>query len=168
MASRPFRLGLFGAGVVLVGCLGAAPAAGAGPALPYDNAGTSDDANPGGADLDGGGASFSAQALAGAGWAPGATYTLDDGAQVSVPGGGAGQPDNVVATGQTVALRGTGAALDLVVTGTHGDTAGTATVHYADGGSQASPVAAPDWFTGTTGVAVVSAWRNTTGGRQYA
>jgi hypothetical protein len=57
--------------------------------------------------------------------------------------------------------------LSSAVTGTHGDTAGTATVHYADGGSRASPVAAPDWFTGTTGVAVVSAWRNTTGGRQY-
>jgi lysophospholipase L1-like esterase len=173
MIPRRARTALCAAAGLLLGCLAASPALAAGTVLasavtlPYDNAGTSDDASPAAANLDGSGSSLSAQALADAGWSPGATYTLDDGARVTVPAAAPGQPDNTVAAGQQVAVSGSGAALDFVVTSTHGATSGGGTISYSDGSSQAYTIGAPDWYTGTTGVAVVSAWRNTPSGAQY-
>src|SRR5215472_6227701 len=102
---------------------GAAAAAGLAPL--FTNAGIGDDANPGAADLDGGGFSFSAEQLDAVGWAPGLSFALSDGATVPVPAIGPGRADNALASGQTFALAGTGRTLDFVVTSTDGDTSGT-------------------------------------------
>jgi lysophospholipase L1-like esterase len=148
---------------------GTARAASAAPkilAATYDNAGISDDSAPAAANLDGTGASFSAQALAADGWSPNATFSLADGAVVHVPQLAPGQDDNTVAAGQTVADSGSGGALDLVATSTNGTTSGTGTVTYADGTTQSFAMSVPDWWTGTVGLSAVAPYRNSTGGRQ--
>ncbi len=142
-----------------------------GPASPrlaelFTNAGISDDANPASADLDGGGFSFSAEQLAAVGWAPGLTFSLADGATVAVPQVAPGQADNALASGQTFALSGPGRSLDLVVTGTDGDTSGTGTITYADGSTQTYTLSVPDWWTGTTGIAAATQYRNNPSGPQ--
>src|SRR3954470_22620894 len=64
----------------------------------------------------------------------------------------AGQADNVVALGQTVALPpGRYAAAHLLATGTYGSAGGTAAVHYADGGATGAELSAPDWYSGGSG-----------------
>lgn len=133
----------------------------------FTDVGISDDANPGAADLDGDGYSFSGEALAAVGWAPGATLPLADGANVQVPDLPPGTADNALASGQTFADPGTGAALDFVVTGTDGQTDGTGTITYADGSTQTYSLTAPDWFEGTASSAAASAaYRNAPGGPQ--
>ncbi|MEZ0111621.1 lysophospholipase L1-like esterase [Catenulispora sp. EB89] len=137
-----------------------------GLAATFNNAGISDDAAQSAANLDGGGSSFSAEALAADGWSPGAAYTLADGATVRVPQIAPGQADNTVAAGQTFADVGSGGALDLVATSTDGTTSGTGTVTYADGSTQSFAMSVPDWWAGTVAIAAVSPYRNSTGGRQ--
>ena len=137
-----------------------------GLAATFDNAGISDDAALSSANLDGGGSSFSAEALAADGWSPGAVYTLADGATVHVPQIAPGQADNAVAAGQTFADAGSGGALDLVATSTDGTTSGTGTVTYSDGTTQSFAMSVPDWWTGTVAIAAVAPYRNSTGGRQ--
>ena len=132
----------------------------------FSNVGISDDADAGAANLDGDGFSFSAEALAAVGWAPGAVLPLGDGASVQVPAIAPGQPDNALAAGQTFADSGAGSALDFVVTGTDGDTSGTGTIVYTDGSSQTYTLSAPDWFTGTGTVAAAAGYRNSAGGPQ--
>ena len=53
--------------------------------------------------VDGGGASYSAQALAAQGWTPGATKTVD-GVNFTWPQSTPGWPDNVVAQGQNITV----------------------------------------------------------------
>ena len=132
----------------------------------FNNTGISDDAAPGGANVDAAGASFSAEALAADGWAPGAVFTLADGATVNVPQIAPGQADNTVATGQTFADAGSGGALDLIATSTNGTTTGTGTVTYGDGTTQSFAMAVPDWWHGTVAIAAVAPYRNSPGGRQ--
>jgi lysophospholipase L1-like esterase len=132
----------------------------------FDNAGISDDANPAAADLDGDGNSFSAEALAAVGWAPGQVLALADGASARVPNIPPGQADNVLAAGQSVDLSGSGAALDFVVAGTDGPVGGSGTITYTDGSTQTYTLTAPDWWTGTTGVAAATQYRNNPGGTQ--
>ncbi|MBS2539153.1 SGNH/GDSL hydrolase family protein [Catenulispora sp. NF23] len=132
----------------------------------FDNAGISDDSAPSAANLDGGGYSFSAQALADDGWSPGAVFSLADGATVPVPQIAPGQSDNTVAAGQTFADPGSGGALDLVATSTDGTTGGTGAVTYADGTTQSFAMSVPDWWSGTVGIAAVAPYRNGGGGQQ--
>ncbi|HEY3873648.1 MAG TPA: SGNH/GDSL hydrolase family protein [Actinocrinis sp.] len=132
----------------------------------FDNAGISDDANPAAADLDGDGNSFSAEALASVGWAPGQVLTLADGASAQAPNIPPGQADNVLAAGQSVGLTGSGAALDFIVTSTNGPVGGSGTVTYTDGSTQTYTLTAPDWWTGTTNLAAATQYRNNPGGAQ--
>ncbi|MBM4792668.1 SGNH/GDSL hydrolase family protein [Streptomyces sioyaensis] len=138
----------------------ALPATAAGPAraapapprpLPlsalFDNRAVSDDSRPGAADFDGAGRSLSAQDLAAAGWTPGSALMLD-GARLTLPRTAAGAPDNVVAHGQQVALRGRGEALTFLVSGTGGAATGTGTVRYRDGSRSSYELTAPDWRSG--------------------
>ena len=99
-------------------------------AAAINNTGISDDANASAANLDGGGASYSAQALAAAtpSLTPGATIT-HDGLTFTWPTAQPGTPDNVVAGGQTVPLTGGGSTLGLLGTGDYGTASGTATDH---------------------------------------
>jgi len=130
----------------------------------FGNTGISDDAAPSTADLDGDGSSLSAEALASVGWAPGLTVVLADGAAVQVPDVAPGQPDNTLAAGQSFSLSGSGAALDFIVTGTDGSVSGSGTITYTDGSTQTYSLTAPDWYTGTTGIALAMRYRNTPGG----
>lgn len=132
----------------------------------FTNAGISDDVAPAAANLDGGGYSLSAEALAAVGWAPGAAYTLADGATVQVPNLAPGQADNALANGQTFALGGGGSRLDFIATSTDGATSGGGTITYTDGTTQAYTLAVPDWFTGTAGFAAQTAYRNGPSGPQ--
>jgi beta-glucosidase len=114
----------------------------------FDNPGISDDSNPSAGDLDGGGLSYSAQALAAAGLAPGATIT-HDGVTFTWPDAQPGTPDNVVAGGQTIAVPGSGSTLGLVGTGDYGSASGTGTITYTDGTTQQFTLTFPDWWSNT-------------------
>ncbi|MFF7050221.1 GDSL-type esterase/lipase family protein [Streptomyces griseorubiginosus] len=114
----------------------------------FDNTAASDDTHPGEADLDGSGASLSAQELAAAGWTPGRTLTVQATA-LTWPDRHAGAPDNVRAAGQDVRVRGHGNALAFLATGTDGETvAGSGTVTYGDGSRSTYRLAVPDWRRG--------------------
>ncbi|WP_327154002.1 SGNH/GDSL hydrolase family protein [Streptomyces tubercidicus] len=113
----------------------------------FANRAVSDNSAPGAADFDGAGHSLSAQDLAAAGWSPGSVLTLD-GTRLGLPRTAPGAPDNVVADGQTVAVRGQGEALTFLVAGTGGTAAGTGTVRYRDGSHSSYELTAPDWRSG--------------------
>jgi hypothetical protein len=116
-------------------------------AAAINNVGISDDANPTAGNLDGGGASYSAQALAAAtpSLTPGASVS-HDGLTFTWPNAQPGTADNVVAGGQTVPLSGSGSTLGLLGTGDYGTASGTATITYTDGSSQSFPLSFADWW----------------------
>ena len=114
-------------------------------AAAFGNAGISDDANPSAGSLDGGGFSYSAQALAAAGLTPGASVQ-HDGLAFTWPDAAAGTPDNVVAGGQTIPVSGSGATLGFLGTSDYGASSGTATITYTDGSTQAFTLSFADWW----------------------
>jgi beta-galactosidase len=103
-------------------------------AAAFNNTGISDDSDVTAADFDGVGNSYSLQALAAAGLTPGATATYG-GLSFAWPDIPAGQPDNVLAQGQTVALSGTGSKLGFLGASSPSTALGTGVVHYTDGTS---------------------------------
>ncbi|HEY3951944.1 MAG TPA: GH92 family glycosyl hydrolase [Streptosporangiaceae bacterium] len=131
----------------------------------FDNRGVSADSDPMAADFDGGGYSYSAQALAGAGVTPGSTVTAGS-ATYTWPDSPAGDPDNVVANGQAVTLNAPAGAstLNLLASSTSGPSTGTVTVTYSDGSTASVPIAVTDWAAGSTEtgntVAVSTPYRN--------
>jgi beta-glucosidase-like glycosyl hydrolase len=133
----------------------------------FDDTGISDDADQTAASLDGGGYSLSAQALAAAGLTPGAAVS-HDGVDYTWPGA-VGEPDNVVADGQTVPLTGPGSKLGIIGTSTYGDTSGTAVVTYTDGSTQKFTLDLNDWWNNapTAGGDILATLPqvNTAGGR---
>jgi beta-glucosidase len=112
----------------------------------FNNPGISDDASPAAGNLDGGGASYSAQALAAAGITSGGTIT-HDGLTFTWPNAAPGTADNMVAAGQTIALSGSGKTLGLLGTGDFGTASGTGTVVYTDGTAQQFAVTFSDWWS---------------------
>jgi lysophospholipase L1-like esterase len=134
----------------------------------FDNRAVSDDAHPGRADFDGFGGSLSAQDLTAAGWTPGRTLTVQ-GARLTWPRRQPGEPDNVLAAGQSVRLRGHGDALAFLVAGTAGaDVGGTGTVTYRGGTRSLYRLTAPDWRTGPLATKAVALPRLNTPGGQLA
>ncbi|WP_194909924.1 glycoside hydrolase family 3 C-terminal domain-containing protein [Catenulispora rubra] len=107
----------------------------------YDTVGVSDDANPTAGNLDGGGYSFSAQALASVGVTSGASV-----AGFTWPGIAAGQPDAVTTNGQIIATGGSGTSLSFLGAGTFGTQTGTVTVTYTDGSTSSAPITLADWY----------------------
>ena len=139
-------------------------------AAAYGNSGISDDGDTGTGNLDGEGASFSAQALAAAGWTPGQS-TVHDGVSFPWPASaGTGDPDNVVAGGQAVELTGTGGKLGFVGTSAFGATSGTGTILYTDGSTQTYALALADWWSGSASqgsdIAATTPYLNNGGGKQ--
>jgi len=135
----------------------------AGLAAAFDTVGVTDDANPVPGNLDGSGYSYSAQALATVGVAPGATV-----GGFTWPNVPAGQPDVVTAHGQTVAYGGSGSALAFLVTGTNGTQNSPVTVTYTDGTTTTGTVTAPDWYSnaaapGSTLVVTAPHWNRPAG-----
>ncbi|HEY2698660.1 MAG TPA: glycoside hydrolase family 3 C-terminal domain-containing protein [Pseudonocardiaceae bacterium] len=125
-----------------------------------NNTGISDDANPAGANFDGGGYSYSAQALASVGVAPGNPVGTTG---VIWPNAPVATADNVETTGQSVALSGSGSTLGFLGTGTFGTQSGQVTVTYTDGSTSTGTVTLPDWYsnaatTGNTLVATTPHW----------
>ena len=137
----------------------------------YNNVSITDDADhsPSGFNggLDGGGNSFSAQALAAAGLSPGSTFTFD-GTVFTWPNAAAGTPDNIEADGRAFDVTGSGTTLGLLGAAANGTSSGTITVTYTDGTSQQFTIGFGDWASTTpyTGgqVAVTSAYGNTSSG----
>ncbi|MEU7409248.1 GH92 family glycosyl hydrolase [Streptomyces sp. NPDC042638] len=117
----------------------------------YDNTGVSDDdGDHDEADYDGGGWSYSRQALAAAGLAPG-EHSTADGLAFTWPGSPAGRPDNASAAGQTVRLSAPAAALSFIGSAVNGDQRTTAAVTYTDGTTATVDLSFTDWTMGGGG-----------------
>jgi hypothetical protein len=137
----------------------------------FNNTSITDDANhsPSGFNggLDGGGNSFSAQALAAVGLTPGTVFTVD-GLAFTWPDADAGTPDNIEADGRAIDLTGTGGTLGFLGAGANGASSGTITVTYTDGSTQQFTIGFGDWASTTPyaggQVAVTSAYGNTNSG----
>jgi beta-galactosidase len=114
-------------------------------AAAFNNAGISDDSDISAADFDGAGNSYSAQALAAAGLAPGATVT-HDGITFTWPDAQPGQPDNVVAQGQTILQSGSGTTLGILGAASPGSVSGSGTVYYTDGTTSRFSVTLDNYF----------------------
>jgi beta-glucosidase len=116
-------------------------------AAAISNAGISDDSNPAAANLDGGGQSYSAQALAAAtpSLTPAATIS-HQGLTFTWPSAQPGTPDNIVAGGQTLPLSGSGSRLGFLGAADYGAASGTVTVTYTDGSSESSALGFADWW----------------------
>jgi beta-galactosidase len=113
----------------------------------FTNTGIGDDSAVGTANFDGTGNSYSAQALTAAGLAPGAAVT-HDGITFTWPGVPPGQPDNVVAQGQTILLSGSGTTLGFLGAGSGtrpGGAKGTGTVYYTDGSTSSFTITLADY-----------------------
>ncbi len=120
----------------------------------YNNTGISDNADESAADYDGSGDSFSAQALA-----AGTPTALTPGTKVTIggttftwPDVAAGTPDNVVASGQTIALSGSGTDLGLLGSSQNGTATGTVTIHYTDGSTTSTSLNMADWYANAPAV----------------
>ncbi|MDX3235201.1 NPP1 family protein [Streptomyces sp. ME03-5709C] len=148
-----------------------------GLASAFNNIAVTQDTTTNVGDFDGGGASYSAQALAAAGVTPGSTVThagLDftwpstAGATATSGTRTVGEPDNAVAAGQTVAVNGTrGSTLGFLVSASYGPAGGTGTVFYSDGTSQHFALNGPDWFSGGDDAAIGTAYQNRQGNQTY-
>ncbi|MGZ3142807.1 GH92 family glycosyl hydrolase [Lentzea chajnantorensis] len=133
-----------------------------------NNVGASDDAT-GDGDFDGGGYSYSRQALATAGLVPGQTGTVD-GLTFTWPGSPAGRPDNVTANEQKLTLSGT--RLAFLGSAANGARTRTATVTFTDGTTAPVEIGFSDWTLGGGGatpsygnvVVAATPYRNQLGG----
>ncbi|MGW2962990.1 GH92 family glycosyl hydrolase [Streptomyces sp. NPDC001220] len=117
----------------------------------YDNTGVSDDVGDHDeGDFDGGGWSYSRQALAAAGLTAGAHGTVD-GLAYTWPNAPAGRPDNATAAGQTVELSTPAEKLSFLGSATNGNQSAPATVTYTDGSTGTVDLAFTDWTVGGGG-----------------
>ncbi|MEV0975680.1 GH92 family glycosyl hydrolase [Streptomyces sp. NPDC049915] len=120
----------------------------------YDTTGISDDiGDHDEADYDGGGWSYSRQALAAAGLTPGADGTVA-GLTFTWPNSPNGRPDNASAAGQTLRLDSPAARLSFVGSAVNGNQQTKATVTYTDGTTGTVDLAFTDWTVGGGGGSV--------------
>ncbi len=139
----------------------------------YNNTGISDDSNQGSAQFDTSGFSYSAQALAAAGLSAGGKFT-SGGVGFTWPDIPSGQPDNLVAAGQDIALPSDPGATHIGFVGaaTNGPTSGTVTIAYSDGSTQTATLDLGDWTLNAGSVppeasdqtVATAAYRNSTSG----
>jgi beta-glucosidase len=135
----------------------------------YNNAAITDDAAPTAGNMDGGGYTLSAQALAAAtpSITPGGTVT-SSGVTFTWPGTTPGTPDNVLVNGQAITIGGSGKTLGVIGLATGSASAGTATVTYTDGTTKAFTLAVSDWYSNSAaaGGAIVATlpYHNTAAG----
>jgi len=114
----------------------------------YNNTGVSDDeGDHDEADYDGGGWSYSRQALSAAGLTPGGQGTVN-GLTYTWPGSPAGRPDNASATTQTIGLPTSATRLSFIGSAVNGNQQTTATVTYTDGTTDTTDLAFTDWTIG--------------------
>ena len=110
-----------------------------------NNRGITDDDDIDAGDFDGVGNTYSWQALTAAGLARGATVH-HDGLTFTWPDTASGAPDNVIATGQTIALDGSGSTLGFLAAGSSSSLSGTGTVHYTDGTTGTFPLEVENYW----------------------
>jgi hypothetical protein len=146
-----------------------------GSLLPFfNNIGISDDNNPGAADFDGDGFSYSAQLLAQNGYTPGATVTVN-GISYTWPNVPVATFDNIAADGQNIPTPNAkpGATqLTFLGSSTNGPSIGNITITYTDGTAQTAQLGLTDWTINGGGgsimynnvVAVQMPYRNSSGG----
>ncbi|MFF8481296.1 GH92 family glycosyl hydrolase [Streptomyces antibioticus] len=137
----------------------------------YNNTGVSDDAGDHDeADYDGGGWSYSRQALEAAGLTPGGEGAVD-GLAFTWPASPNGRPDNIAAGDQSLGLPPGTTKLSFVGSAVNGNQRGTATVTYSDGSTGTADLSFTDWTVGGGGgtvqfgntVVARSAYRNVAG-----
>jgi Glycosyl hydrolases family 18 len=160
-----FTQPLYGSNAVYLGGTGAAA---------YNNTGIANDGSTG-ADFDGNGYAYSAQALSAAGVSPGSQVTASA-MTFTWPNVPAGTADNYQANGQTVAVSGSGSSGSIAFLGaaTNGPSTGTVTVNFTDGTSQSVTLSFSDWtLNGGTAsvqagntVAITTPYRDTSSGGQ--
>ena len=112
-------------------------------AAAFNNVAITDESNTKPGNFDGGGDSYSAQALAAAGATPGATITAA-GATFTWPTAAAGTNDNVAGSGVMVDLSGHGSKLAFLGSEAGFDT-DTVSVTYTDGTSTSGSLGFPNW-----------------------
>jgi len=147
----------------------------AGSLLPYfSNIGISDDSNPGAANFDGDGYSYSAEQLASDGYTPGATVTVN-GISYTWPNVPVATLDNIEANGQTISTPNapSGATqLSFLGSATNGPSVGNLTITYTDGTTQTAQLGLTDWTINAGGgqlmygnvIAAKTTYRNSGGG----
>jgi predicted alpha-1,2-mannosidase len=115
----------------------------------FDNVGTSPDDDQAVGNFDGGGWSYSREALAAVGLTPGGTVT-SDGLTYTWPTSPVGESDNVNASGETVTVGVPAGATKLGLLGSAGGgkASGTLTITYTDGSTQNAEVGFSDWALG--------------------
>ena len=130
--------------------------------VPYPNVGvaatvaaTSPNANPNVGNFDGSGDSYSADALAAKGFAPGSKIVFPDGGKATFPSAAPGTPNAVVVSGQTISITGKGSELALVGASPSRSGTGPVTVNYKDGSSTTVTVNLSAWTSSTAAVGTV-------------
>jgi hypothetical protein len=118
----------------------------------FNSVAVSSDGSTGVGNFDGLGNSYSAQALADAGVSPG-TIVTSGGIEYTIPNAGAGQADNIQATGQNVPLPAPAGAsvvgfLGAAANGGTSGISGTVTVTYTDGTIEPAVLGFTDWALG--------------------
>jgi glucan 1,4-alpha-glucosidase len=137
----------------------------------YDNVGITSDSDTSPGDFDDAGNSYSAQALAGGtpdALTPGSPVTVD-GVTMTWPNVAAGEPDNVVADGQTLPVSGSGSKLGFLGASVYNTATGPGTITYTDGSTQSFTLAFSAWDStsapapGTSVVTTTHRWNTPTG-----
>ncbi|GHF47769.1 GH92 family glycosyl hydrolase [Streptomyces griseosporeus] len=137
----------------------------------WNNTGVSDDSGEHDeADYDGGGWSYSRQALAAAGLTPGGQGEVG-GLSFTWPASPGGRPDNAAATGQTIRLAEPAARLAFVGSAVNGNQQAQARITYTDGTTGTADLSFSDWTLGGGGggvqygneVVARTAYRNVAG-----
>jgi endo-alpha-N-acetylgalactosaminidase len=110
----------------------------------FNNVGVTDDSATSGGQFDSSGDSYSAQALAAAGITPGSTIS-HDGVSFTWPNVASGKPDNIAASGQTIALNGVPSGEIAVLGASTSPQLDQVTVTYTDGTTSQADVGLADW-----------------------
>ncbi|HET7580437.1 MAG TPA: GH92 family glycosyl hydrolase [Bacillales bacterium] len=113
----------------------------------FNNTGISDDSDPGKANFDLVGWSYSYQAMKSAGLTPGGAVS-HDGLTFTWPKAAPGEQDNIIANGQTILFDASGSKLGFLGSATNGPSEGTGTIKYTDGTEQEFQLGFSDWTLG--------------------
>jgi predicted alpha-1,2-mannosidase len=139
----------------------------------FNNEGISNDNDTSAGNFDGGGYSYSNNALAAAGFSSGSTVTVN-GISFQWPTVAAGSNDNWQAAGQVIPVSGSGSTLAFLGAATSGPSSGTITVTYTDGSTQTFTLAFSDWTLNAGSSQILSgdsvacqmSYRNSSSGQQ--
>jgi alpha-L-fucosidase len=112
----------------------------------YDNDGI-DTASARDGNFDGSGYTYPAEGLP-------SGRVLVDGVPYAFPSAAPGVKNNIIGLGQRIEVpKGKYHAAHFLVSGSYGMASGTATVHYADGGTTTASLGGPDWYSSSGAIA---------------